>query len=1396
MTEAETLEWHPLRMEYVVYFYDPLWQAMWGRSGEADSYLSIGTKPFPIKSGQRILVEGLIQPVKGMVVSEPKVTVLAESAPIEILSTQGAVGDTQRFNKRMVTVEGYVNRQAARDANHQELELVVEGQTVLAQFLLRTGEVVPHLNGTLVRVTGVYFARNEPTWTTPKLEIWVPGIQSIKELGQIDRDESFKLPATPISRLSVAAPNKLVRLAGAVVAQSAGKSLTIQDETGTVTFPTAQTQLIELQGRVEVIGFPQQQGGAMMIAQAIYRRELGLITRLDEIFNVSDERKYDVHRIQCEFVIYYYDPEWKVIWGRAGERGTYLKLGDYPASIKAGQNVLISGLIVPANTVQIDEPKFTILAESVPLSAVATRGQINRTDLFDKQLTTVEGYVERQAFAAGPNHLQIDLVTEGRAVTVWLLLEHAVAVPQLEGKFVRVKGVYAATNDPTGAAPKIEVWVSGNRELEIIGQLDRDSRFESPVTPIEKVSAMAPDQWVHVAGVVRMQQPGQSLTIRDATGQLVLRTAQTLPMPLGEQVEAFGYATQEGTEWQLRESLFRRAKMTLPSLAPEQTAILRLAEQVRELPPEEVERGHPVQLSGIVTWANPAADFFFIHDSSGGVCVFQPPVRSDKIMVGTKVDVVGTAGAGKFTPVVFASSTVAFSRMEEPVAKQVTLEQALTGVEDSQWISLSGYLRGVTHDGAWARLELTTAAGDFTAQLPWNEQYAQLRGSVLRLRGVCSVLTNAKRQLTGIQLWVPSGSFLEIEEKNFADPFAVATKTITSLRQFNSLLTANRRVRLTGVVVHHLPGRVIHLQEGAESLLVLSQELTPFVPGDRVEAVGFPGREGSRVILREAVCRKIATGEEPVPVAISVVAPIDLELDGRLVRLPALLLNPGRQSENDRLILQANNVIFEAQFDAHDVAAKAGWKAGSQVRLTGVYQVQFDEYKRPHNVQLQLRTPQDVQVLSRPSWLTTGRVMFATGILIVVLVLGFGWVLALRRRVRLQTGQIRVQVESEKAARLEAALARASKLESLGVLAGGIAHDFNNLLTVVLGNLSLVSLDPKIESESLECLKESERAAMRARDLTQQLITFAKGGEPVRAVTLLPEVVREATQFALHGSNVRCDYEIGPTIWPADVDKGQIGQVIHNLIINASHAMPHGGVIRIAIRNEEVTHGFRAELSPGRYLRLTIADSGTGISAEHLTRIFEPYFTTKAKGNGLGLATVFSIIKKHQGHLEVESVLGVGTTFHIWLPASATIPAAIAEEKPAPPKMIRVLFMDDEISIRQLGAGIFKRMGVACTVVADGAAVLQEYETARAEGRPYALVMLDLTVPGGMGGAEAMEKLLQINPAVKAIVSSGYSSDPIMANFRAYGFCGMVAKPYDISIFMKTVSEVLPGSVK
>ena len=384
--------------------------------------------------------------------------------------------------------------------------------------------------------------------------------------------------------------------------------------------------------------------------------------------------------------------------------------------------------------------------------------------------------------------------------------------------------------------------------------------------------------------------------------------------------------------------------------------------------------------------------------------------------------------------------------------------------------------------------------------------------------------------------------------------------------------------------------------------------------------------------------------------------------------------------------------------------------------------------------------------------------------------------------------------------RLTEELLKSSKLESLGVLAGGIAHDFNNLLSVIVGNLGLTKLTAQAQPQSslssvLEYAEEAEVAALRSRDITGQLLTFARGGSPVKKSAQLGQLIREVGGFTLHGANVQCTFNLDPHLWLVEMDSGQIGQVIQNLVLNAVQAMPEGGQLEIKASNLTLNSNEKAGLNPGNYIQLIVSDTGSGIEPAYLSRIFDPYFTTKSKGNGLGLAVCYSIIKQHGGLISVESQPGVGTSFYVYLPATSQ-PLEISVPPKAEPVVGRgrILIMDDEPKLQEVTRRLITQWGYSVDAAGDGQTALNLYEAALIEKRPFNLVLLDLTVPGGMGGKKTMERLREIDPDVVAIVCSGYSSDPILANYADYGFAGVLVKPYRLAELSKIVQRLVNQS--
>ncbi|ETX04875.1 MAG: hypothetical protein ETSY2_26275 [Candidatus Entotheonella gemina] len=379
---------------------------------------------------------------------------------------------------------------------------------------------------------------------------------------------------------------------------------------------------------------------------------------------------------------------------------------------------------------------------------------------------------------------------------------------------------------------------------------------------------------------------------------------------------------------------------------------------------------------------------------------------------------------------------------------------------------------------------------------------------------------------------------------------------------------------------------------------------------------------------------------------------------------------------------------------------------------------------------------------------------------------------------------------------IEEKLIKINQLESAAVMTGGIAHDFNNILTTILGNVSPAKMLAPKDENLIKRLSNAEKATLRAQDLTRQLLNMTTDNKPAKQLASIREVIQEAVDFSLRGSTVRYELSLPKGLWPAEIDTGQINQVMHNLIINAEHAMPHGGVIRIHAVNrrlDDLRPANLQSLRPGPYIHIAIQDSGTGIEADHLQHIFTTYYTTKAQGNGLGLATAHVIMKKHQGAIYAESEVGIGATFHLYLPASPArhVVSQSGTERAMASNTGRILIMEDDDTLHDVVVSTLNMLGYEVILTRDGHETLATYQQAQEAGNPFDAVILDLTIPGGMGGRKTVTELLAIDPQVKAIVASGYATDPVLVNFEHYGFCSGLAKPYRAQQLHQVLRDVM-----
>lgn len=491
------------------------------------------------------------------------------------------------------------------------------------------------------------------------------------------------------------------------------------------------------------------------------------------------------------------------------------------------------------------------------------------------------------------------------------------------------------------------------------------------------------------------------------------------------------------------------------------------------------------------------------------------------------------------------------------------------------------------------------------------------------------------------------------------------------------------------------------------------------------------------------------------------------ELEIILDSVPALIFYKDKENRFIRVnkVLAEIMGISKEQFEGKPLSdlypkdrAEAYWKADKEVIASG---------KPVTNIIESTETKQGIR------WVQTDKVPYRDAQGNIIGIIGFSIDITDRKRV-------------------EEELFKARKLESIGILAGGIAHDFNNILTSIIGNISMAKMRAKSEHKIYDLLNAAETASMKARRLTGQLLTFAKGGTPVKEISSISNILKESSAVVLRDSKLECKFQIAEDLWPVEADPGQISQVIYNIVANSSQAMPEGGIILITAENLLPEKINDIPVSPGRYIHISIKDHGVGIAEKNLSNIFDPYFTTKKEGSGIGLAVAYSIIKKHYGHISVDSSLGVGTTFHIYLPASGKeIP--LKEEPTLLTGAGKILVMDDDEFLREMMGEMLNMLGYEADFAENGAEAIELFNKARESGKPHDAVVLDLTIPGSMGGKDVIKILLGIDPEIKAIVFSGYSDDPVMSNFREYGFKGMMPKPFDSNALGKVLNDVLIG---
>jgi signal transduction histidine kinase len=878
-----------------------------------------------------------------------------------------------------------------------------------------------------------------------------------------------------------------------------------------------------------------------------------VLTNIAEIWNVPHEHRDEEYRIKTEILVYYFDAEWGNASGECLGVPRWLPIFDSPIPLKAGQRIAIDGVIVPQRERFVwDKTRIRILEENVPLKAEPVSDLSKDPQDLSQHLISVEGLIDSKL--DDPTHCTLDFLSGSTLARAYVMRgTNNLPLPFNQGDFIRMKCVYSPQFDRNGNLSDLSLLVNSPADIEVTSSLKTDPRFIIPLTLSKDIQSDTPlNEMVRVEGVVRNYEPGEWVTLWDATGQIMIESKQSQPLRFGDRIEAIGYPYIVGVQQCLHDALYRLEASTntvASALTISTNALpLRLAEQVRDLSLEEASHRLPVTLRGVVTWSHTNTSFAYVQDGSGGIQVVNPKWEDPGgLKPGTIVLLDGVTGDGDFVPVITNAVLRRSGWWNIESQRLVTLEQALTGVEEGNWIEMRGFVRDLMKTNGLVRFDLSTSSGEFQAWTPASQSFDSLKGSVIRVRGVCSAVANERHQLTAIQIWTPDVKYIQTEEPAPDDLFAVPLRPLANLRRFNMESALNQRIRTSGTVVLHVPGRYLYVQEGADSIIALSQQTDALKPGDRVEVVGFPGEEGQKFVLREAVYRRLSSGKEPVPAQLSVTNFVDVNLEGLLAKAGGLLLNKVEKDGETHLLIRAKGFTFEAALTS--TGTETGQKlenleTGSWLALSGVYEVQNDEYGQPRSFLLRLRSSDDVQLLQKPPWWTLARLLWVlVGTLAVFLVALIWGILISRKnallnqaqaalqmsndqletRVAERTQELQDQVVSKEQAHTELAQAQrslmlASRQAGMAEVATGVLHNVGNVLNSV--NVSTTLLRDQVrKSETHTLLKATDLLKEKNGDLGAFLTTDPKG-------KLMPEfLVQVAEQLRKEQENTLRELE-------------------------------------------------------------------------------------------------------------------------------------------------------------------------------------------------------------------------------------------------------------------------------